>query len=148
MTKVHFYEPYHIDNKMLAYVIIAARYREKWLFIRHRQRGGYELPAGRVEPGELPDKSAARELSEETGAVDFSLTPVAAYCVVRNGNSGYGMLYYACVGKLGKIIDQDEIAEVGMFEKMPSNLTFRDIQTALFNKVLDFYNGQNIIRNV
>ncbi|HUS86309.1 MAG TPA: NUDIX domain-containing protein [Bacteroidales bacterium] len=147
MLRIHFYEPYHIDNKMFEYVIIAAMYQGKWLFIKHRQRGCYELPAGKVENGESPDKSAARELSEETGAVDFSLIPVAAYCVDRDGNSGYGMLYYACVKKLGKIIDQDEIAEVGMFDEMPSNLTFREIQTALFNKVLDFHRGQNIIKN-
>lgn len=36
----------------------------------------YEIPAGRLEPGELPERCARRELLEETGCTAASLVPL------------------------------------------------------------------------
>ncbi len=44
--------------------------RERVLLVRNRYgvtRGLYLLPAGRMQPGELPDRAAERETLEETG---------------------------------------------------------------------------------
>jgi ADP-ribose pyrophosphatase len=38
----------------------------------------WELPAGRVDPGETPAAAAIRELQEETGYVADAVTPIAA----------------------------------------------------------------------
>lgn len=39
--------------------------RDRFLMARHRQRG-WELPGGRIEPGEAPLAAAQREFEEET----------------------------------------------------------------------------------
>lgn len=38
----------------------------------------YEIPAGRLEPGELPDACARRELSEETGCTANLIVPLTS----------------------------------------------------------------------
>jgi ADP-ribose pyrophosphatase len=38
----------------------------------------YEIPAGRLEPGELPDACARRELLEETGCTASSIVPLTS----------------------------------------------------------------------
>ncbi|MBW1603082.1 NUDIX domain-containing protein [Streptomyces sp. JJ66] len=50
-----------------AYVLIALRHRERLLLVRVRRRGCWELPGGKIDPGETPRAAAVRELLEETG---------------------------------------------------------------------------------
>ncbi|HXD22984.1 MAG TPA: NUDIX hydrolase [Gemmatimonadaceae bacterium] len=38
----------------------------------------YEIPAGRLEPGELPERCARRELLEETGCTASSIVPLTS----------------------------------------------------------------------
>src|SRR5207302_83432 len=49
---------------------------------RHRfitDSWGWEIPAGRLEPGETPEQAAARETLEETGWAPGPLRPVGGY---------------------------------------------------------------------
>ena len=71
--KVEFHKNEPRDIEM-SIVIIASRYRDKWIFVKHKERSTYEIPAGHIEPGEDPSFTARRELYEETGATDFSLS--------------------------------------------------------------------------
>ncbi len=52
------------------------------LLWRHRfitDSWGWEIPAGRVDPGETPDEAAAREVLEETGWKPAPLRPLLRY---------------------------------------------------------------------
>ena len=72
MIKVRFYEPYgEIDEKLMLYAVIIARYKNQWVFCKHKERMTYECPGGHREPGEPVDQTASRELYEETGQHNF-----------------------------------------------------------------------------
>ncbi|MFT8873008.1 MAG: NUDIX domain-containing protein [Sporolactobacillus sp.] len=135
---VRFYD--HIDDARLAFAVIVARYGERWVFCRHRQRRTYELAGGHREPGESIVEAATRELYEETGALDFRLHRISVYSVTGKtrvnvgGAESFGMLYYAAVSRLGAL-PPSEIGEVVCFEELPKAWTYPEIQPLLMAKV-------------
>ena len=138
MTTVRFYDVDFIPRKRLIYSIICVRFSGKWIFVRHRTRATWEIPGGHIENDESPDEAAFREVKEETGAIEFDLDIVATYSVEKNGNIGYGRLYFAEVRRLGDVTDFLEIAERKLFDNIPDNLTYPDIQPLFFRKSIEF----------
>ncbi|MCG3040243.1 NUDIX domain-containing protein [Streptomyces sp. S1A] len=51
----------------VGYVLVALWHRGRLLMVRVRGRDCWELPGGKIEPGEMPRQAAARELREESG---------------------------------------------------------------------------------
>lgn len=141
MVKVKFFDPEFVPEGKLTYSVIAASRKGEWLFVKHRLRNTWEIPGGHIEEGESPYDAACRELGEETGALDFDLDCVATYSVEKEGQTGYGRLYYAEVKRSGSLKDDSEIAEVMSSGHLPNDLTYPDIQPELFLKVLDFLAG-------
>ncbi|HCC71328.1 MAG TPA: hypothetical protein DEQ09_09295 [Bacteroidales bacterium] len=45
MQEVDFHSPDYYPDCGLKYVIIGARYKDKWVFIKNKLRKGYELPS-------------------------------------------------------------------------------------------------------
>lgn len=124
----------------VTYVVIAARHAGGWLFVRHRRRGGYELPAGHPDHGEDTVKAAARELTEETGALDFVMEPVTYYSVDSGSGKQYGRLFIAEVETRGDIIDTAEIEGVKVFRRLPADLSLPEVMTALFKAARQKWN--------
>lgn len=133
--KVEFHDLNCINE--LKYVVIQAKYKGQWIFVRHKDRETWEIPGGHIENDELADKAAERELKEETGALEFYLKPICNYSVSRGDKKSYGRLYFAEVNKLGNLA-QFEIAEIIFRDELPNNLTYEKIQPYLFKKVIDF----------
>jgi 8-oxo-dGTP diphosphatase len=133
MTEVFFCDD--VDKALLKYAVIAARYEDKWIFCRHKDRSSYELPGGHREAGEAVENTAARELFEETGAIDFNLMRVGVYGVTRDGETSYGMLYYADVVNRIAIPSHSEIAETVLTDRMPQPYTYPDIQPSLATRI-------------
>ena len=72
------------------------------LLLIHRHRfitdtWGWEVPAGRVDPGETPVEAASREVLEETGWEPGPLTPLVTY-QPQNGLSDQRFHLFAAAG--------------------------------------------------
>lgn len=124
--------PDHDAPSTVRYVVIAPRYGGGWLFVRHRRRGGYELPAGHPDKGEDSVEAAVRELMEETGACDFTLEPVTWYSVDTGSGKKFGRLFLASVDTLGEITDKKEIEGVRVFRRIPKKLSLSEVMTFLY----------------
>ncbi len=135
MTSVKFYNCNYIPAAKLTYSVIAARFKGRWIFVRHNERSTWEISGGHIEEGESADEAAARELKEETGADVFTIVCVGVYSVEREGNTGFGKLYFAEVRSLIPVPDTSEIAEIMFADNLPEKLTYPDIQPLLFSKV-------------
>ncbi|MGI6192815.1 MAG: NUDIX hydrolase [Christensenellales bacterium] len=131
---IRFYEPYAVSENAYLYAVIVARYRNQWVLVRHKERETWEIPGGHKEAHEGIDETAARELTEQTGASAFDLLPVCAYSVDRGEGETFGHLFFAEIHDLGAL-PESEIAEVRLMDDLPNSLTYPDIQPALFEKV-------------
>jgi ADP-ribose pyrophosphatase YjhB (NUDIX family) len=84
----------------------------------------YTLPGGEVEVGEPPHEAAIREAAEEAGVMVVVKHLVSVYWQTRaNLDYLYALFGFRCeiVGEATpRIIDRDEICEIGWFD--PSNL--------------------------
>jgi 8-oxo-dGTP diphosphatase len=138
MTEVRFYDPSYEPDAVLTYSVISAKYKDKWIFVRHHKRFTFEIAGGHIEHGETSFEAAGRELMEETGAVTFSLECIATYSVRKYEETGWGRLYLAVVSELGPLPDISEIAEVVFLDQIPDNPTHPDIQPFLFRKTLEY----------
>jgi 8-oxo-dGTP diphosphatase len=138
MTEVNFYNSDFLPGTKLIYSVIAARYYDKWVFVRHHQRSTFEIPGGHIEDNETPDEAAKRELIEETGAIKFSLECVNTYSVTQDGETRFGKLYFADISEMGPVPDISEIDEVTFLDNIPEPVTYPEIQPFLFNRVLAY----------
>ncbi len=138
MTEVAFFDSLYEPDTVLTYSVISSRYMDKWIFVRHQRRQTYEIAGGHIEEGESSFEAASRELMEETGALSFTLECVATYSVKKDGETGWGRLYFAEVQELGPIPDDSEIAEIVLLDTIPAVPTHPDIQPHLFRKTLEY----------
>ena len=129
----------------LTFAVIAARYEDRWLLCRHRDRQTWEMPGGHREPGESIYQTAQRELLEETGVAECQLEAVSAYGVyTEDGQRTYGGLFFAEVEELGRRPEGSEIAENRLMEGLPEHMTYPDIQPVLLQRCWRIYSSSSI----
>jgi 8-oxo-dGTP diphosphatase len=141
-----------VKDEELKFAVIVSKYQGKFLYARHKERETWETPGGHRELNEDINDTAARELREETGAVKFTLSQICDYLCdysvgKANGDKSYGRLYYAEIEELGELPDL-EIGEIALFDDMPENLTYPEIQPVLFNRVLKDVNRAELISTI
>ncbi len=133
---IRFFKPEASDHTPYTFAIIVSRYRDRWIWVKHKQRDTWELPAGHLEVGETSIEAAKRELYEETGAIDYELTAVISYEGILGGKPVYGSIFLAHITNLGPLPDS-EIREIALFDSIPESLTYPQIQPLFFNYVND-----------
>ena len=132
------FSPGTLNDQDLVYVVIGALKEGRWLFVRHRERTTWEMPAGHIEKGESPDRAAIRELYEEAGVTDSALEIVCDYRVTVNEISEGGRVYLATIHAMDPQGLEHETAEVIASEKLPADLTYPEVQTVLFHRLRDY----------
>lgn len=132
MIEVKFYET--VDDSLLKFAVIVAKYKGKWVFCKHKERDTYECPGGHREEGETILETAKRELWEETGASQFNLEKICVYSVIRDCEETFGMLYFANIEIFGKL-PMMEIEKIELFDGLPEKWTYPLIQPKLIEKI-------------
>lgn len=135
MLKVNFYKT--ASDSLFKFAVIVARYKEKWVFCKHKQRNSYECPGGHRENNEAIDETAKRELWEETGATRCSIEDVCAYSVEKDSAETFGMLYFADIFEFGQLPNL-EMEKIEFFDDLPKEWTYPLIQPLLLNQVKEF----------
>ncbi|MCH1965676.1 NUDIX hydrolase [Paraclostridium sordellii] len=146
MINVNFFKWDEIDDNDLLFAVVVSRFQGKWILAKHKDRETWEIPGGHREKGEDINITASRELQEETGAKEFRLIPICIYSVIKEESdntkhptSTFGGLYFAEVTELGDLPNL-EIEKIQLFDKLPSELTYPEIQPCLLDKVMKYIN--------
>lgn len=82
----------------------------------NHNRHQWELPGGRIEPGESPRACASRELAEESGQ-SCRLLDFRGLSYVRrpNGEFKYTSVYSRCVSALDPFVENEEWNSIDVF---------------------------------
>lgn len=130
--------PGSIESQKLNYVVMAARYLDQWIFVRHRERSTWELVSGHIEAGETADQAAVRELSEEAGVLNSSMKVLCDYEVTVNGKKEFGRFYGVKVHELDPIL-KHEIEELVLADTLPQALSYPEVHSLLFQRALEHF---------
>ena len=139
MLTVQFYDA--VEDALLKFAVIIARSQGKWVFCKHKERDTFELPGGHREPGETILDTAKRELQEETGALQYTLTPVCVYSVTdknrvnETGEETFGMLYLAEISEFAAEL-HSEMEAITLLTELPQNWTYPLIQPKLMEEAI------------
>lgn len=137
LLEVKFYE--NVADELLKFAVIISKTNGKWIFCKHKERETYEVPGGRRELNETIFDTAKRELTEETGAVEFDIKPICVYSVKGktrvNENAedeSFGMLFVADVFSFEEL--HSEIEEILITDTLVENWTYPLIQPKLIKE--------------
>jgi 8-oxo-dGTP diphosphatase len=98
---------------------------------KHKERSTYECPGGH----------------REAGALEYLIKKICVYSVCDNGGvienstETFGMLYFADITKFEEL-PGFEIEKIELFENLPDNWTYPEIQPILMENV------QSVIENL
>ena len=135
--EVRFYDT--AADALLKFAVIIARSEGKLVFCKHRQRETLEFPGGHREPGETIEETARRELTEETGASDFTLRPICVCSVTgrtrvnETDEETFGGLFLAEIHAFQPEL-HSEMERIELLDTLPDNWTYPQIQPKLLQE--------------
>ena len=124
--------------KNIKYVALCSLYNDKLLLSRHKQADSWETQSGSIEEGETPLQAAGRVLYEESGVTDAELL-YACDCMEYTSEGHVNCaVFVAIANELGNL-PEGKIAEVGLFDLLPDNLTYPFVTPSIVKKALHKY---------
>jgi 8-oxo-dGTP diphosphatase len=107
---------------MWTYVIAFTRDLDRFMMVRSRKRGGWEMPGGGAHEDETPLETSRREFLEETG---YKLLSENEWITELED----GFVHFGYIG------DGDpsqrrtkEVVEVGIFKRLPDDLAYPSVE--------------------
>ena len=137
MIEVKFYD--QVSDELLKFAVIISKTNGSWVFCKHKERDTYEIPGGHRENNETILETAKRELKEETGALNFTVTPICVYSVTgknkvnETGEETYGMLFFADIKSFENEL-HSEMEKVLITDTLVENWTYPLIQPKLIEE--------------
>ena len=137
MIEVKFYD--QVADELLKFAVIISKTNGKWVFCKHKERDTYEVPGGHREENETILETTKRELKEETGSLDFTVTPICVYSVTgknkvnETGEETYGMLFFADIKSFENEL-HSEMEKVLITDSLVENWTYPLIQPKLIKE--------------
>ncbi len=137
MIEVKFYD--QAADELLKFAVIISKTNGKWVFCKHKERNTYEVPGGHREENETILETAKRELKEETGALNFTVSPICVYSVTgknnvnETGEETYGMLFFADIKSLENELNS-EMEKILITDTLVENWTYPLIQPKLIEE--------------
>lgn len=137
MIEVKFYD--QVADELLKFAVIISKTNGKWVFCKHKERDTYEVPGGHREENENISETAKRELKEETGALNFTVSPICVYSVTgknkvnETGEETYGMLFFADIKTFENEL-HSEMEKVLITDTLVENWTYPLIQPKLIEE--------------
>ena len=137
MIEVKFYD--QVSDELLKFAVIISKTNGSWVFCKHKERDTYEIPGGHREENESILETAKRELREETGALNFSISPLCVYSVIgknkvnETGEETYGMLFFADIKTFEPEL-HSEMEKVLITDALVENWTYPLIQPKLIEE--------------
>ena len=123
----------------LKYVVVCSYYNGKILLSRRKDRSTWETQGGHIEDGETAEEAARRELYEESGVSNAKIYPVCDYIGYNSTDWANGSIFYADVDSIGKM-PEFEMAEIQLFDELPSNLTYPNATPEFFKVTKEIIN--------
>ncbi|WP_407555104.1 NUDIX hydrolase [Streptomyces sp. Pv4-95] len=120
----------------LPFSLVALWHGDRVLMVFDRFRQSWELPGGRIDPGESPRRAAARELLEETGhapAGRLRFAGYAGFTLAPDRRAEYGALFTGHSAGLREFEPNDEIAAIRWWdfqETLPGRVQPLDVHLA------------------
>lgn len=105
--EMEFYKIGEIDEDKLDVMIIGIEYNNELIFDKVKDVENWELPEVNKQADECPTEAAVKIITEEIGAVSFTLKPLEDYCVKKDGKETCGRLFYAKVERFDSSLDSE-----------------------------------------
>lgn len=146
-------EKYHqIHYPKEAVVVVIFNKNRDILFIHNRRytigQLEWEIPAGKMDPGETPEIAARREAKEETGCDLLDLTFLCSQNPANGMSDALVHVFAATVDTEAEILDTDEICEKRWFSEeeyltlLQTNGTKDGVSILAILYALQFYGKQ------